>query len=84
MNSPHNQPPEYSHDELFKNLIQTHFQEFIRVCFPTLLEEIDFAEFSSENFLNQEQMAEVGGRLHRLDIFTKVKLKSQPEDSIPW
>lgn len=63
-------------DQYFKTLLQNHFESFLKFSFPEIHAAIDFTGFSSEEFLNQEQLSEIDGQLHRLDLVTKVKLKN--------
>lgn len=64
------------HDGLFKELLTSHLEEFLEGFFPEVHKELDFTNFGLENFLSQEQVAEIGGKLHRLDVVAKVNIKN--------
>src|SRR5699024_409394 len=70
------QSPKYiQHDQLFKQLIQHYFKEFIQVFFPLLYDEIDFSEVT---FLSEETFTETfGGEKQLLDIVVQVRWKSK-------
>ncbi|KFZ42239.1 transposase [Anoxybacillus flavithermus] len=66
------------HDRLFKELIQTFFEEFIILFFPTMHEHIDFQHVS---FLSEELFTDVtAGEKYRVDLLVETKLKG--EDSL--
>ncbi|GAA3883942.1 hypothetical protein GCM10022628_01730 [Anoxybacillus suryakundensis] len=66
------------HDRLFKELIQTFFEEFIVLFFPTMHEHIDFQHVS---FLSEELFTDVtAGEKYRVDLLVETKLKG--EDSL--
>lgn len=66
------------HDRLFKELIQTFFEEFLLLLFPQVYEEIDFAHV---NFLDKELINDTSAREKReVDIIVETKLKG--EDSL--
>ncbi|GAC91326.1 transposase [Anoxybacillus flavithermus NBRC 109594] len=66
------------HDRLFKELIQTFFEEFIALFFPTMHEHIDFQHVS---FLSEELFTDVtAGEKYRVDLLVETKLKG--EDSL--
>ena len=66
------------HDRLFKELIQTFFEEFIVLFFPTMHEHIDFRHVS---FLSEELFTDVtAGEKYRVDLLVETKLKG--EDSL--
>ena len=66
------------HDRLFKELIQTFFEEFIILFFPTMHEHIDFQHVS---FLSEELFTDVtAGGKYRVDLLVETKLKG--EDSL--
>jgi len=63
------------HDRLFKELIQTFFQEFIEAFFPEVYANIDF---SSVTFLDQEVFTDIlKGEKRRIDILAEVHLKGE-------
>lgn len=57
------------HDRLFKELIQTFFEEYIEAFFPRVYTYIDF---SSVTFLEQEVFTDIlKGEKRRIDILLK-------------
>lgn len=63
------------HDRLFKELIQTFFQEFIEAFFPKVY---DYIDFSSVTYLEQEVFTDiVKGEKRRIDILANVHLKGE-------
>jgi hypothetical protein len=63
------------HDRLFKELLQTFFDEFITLFFPELRREIDL---SGLRFLQQELFTDVtAGEKHRVDLLAEVRLKGE-------
>ncbi|SFA54587.1 conserved hypothetical protein (putative transposase or invertase) [Anoxybacillus pushchinoensis] len=63
------------HDRLFKELIQTFFEEFILLFFPTMHEHIDFRHLS---FLSEELFTDVtAGEKYRVDLLVETKLKGE-------
>jgi predicted transposase/invertase (TIGR01784 family) len=68
------------HDGLFKRLLTQHFEEFLEGFFPEVHKELDFSGFGVDNFLSQEQMAEIDSSVHRMDVVAKVKPKSTESD----
>src|SRR5699024_4046184 len=63
------------HDRLFKELIQTFFQEFIEAFFP---EQYRYIDFCSVTFLEQEVFTDiVEGERRRIDILAEVRLKGE-------
>ncbi len=63
------------HDRLFKELLQTFFDEFITLFFPKLRREIDL---SGLRFLQQELFTDVtAGEKHRVDLLAEVRLKGE-------
>lgn len=70
-----NQPSSIDHDQLFKQLIQEFFEEFILLFFPDAYEEIDFHHVS---FLNQEYFTDlVFGERNYLDVVAETKVKGE-------
>ncbi|HLS09094.1 transposase [Lentibacillus sp.] len=66
------------HDLLFKDLIQTFFQEFIDVFFPDVHRHIDY---HAAKLLSEEVHTDLHeGKTRRLDIVVETKLKG--EDSV--
>jgi len=65
------------HDQIFKNLIRSFFQEFMELFLPEVAELFDFGKVE---FLEQELYTDVPrGRLKRLDLVVKVGLKGGGE-----
>ena len=65
------------HDRLFKELIQTFFQNFIEGFFP---KESCFINFSSVKFLEQDVFTDIlRGDKRRIDILAEVKIKGQDQ-----
>ncbi|AXM88204.1 transposase [Anoxybacillus ayderensis G10] len=63
------------HDRLFKELIQTFFEEFIVLFFPAMHEHIDFHHLS---FLSEELFTDVtAGEKYRVDLLVETKLKGE-------
>ncbi|MCX8001973.1 MAG: Rpn family recombination-promoting nuclease/putative transposase [Anoxybacillus mongoliensis] len=63
------------HDRLFKELIQTFFEEFIVLFFPAMHEHIDFRHVS---FLSEELFTDVtAGEKYRVDLLVETKLKGE-------
>ncbi|MED0686414.1 Rpn family recombination-promoting nuclease/putative transposase [Anoxybacillus ayderensis] len=63
------------HDRLFKELIQTFFEEFIALFFPAMHEHIDFQHLS---FLSEELFTDVtAGEKYRVDLLVETKLKGE-------
>ncbi|OSX55235.1 Rpn family recombination-promoting nuclease/putative transposase [Anoxybacillus ayderensis] len=63
------------HDRLFKQLIQTFFEDFIALFFPTMHEHIDFRHVS---FLSEELFTDVtAGEKYRVDLLVETKLKGE-------
>ena len=63
------------HDRLFTELIQTFFEEFILLFFPTMHEHIDFRHLS---FLSEELFTDVtAGEKYRVDLLVETKLKGE-------
>ncbi|MEI3614025.1 transposase [Pseudogracilibacillus sp. SO30301A] len=63
------------HDRLFKELIQTFFQEFIEAFFPKVHAYIDF---SSVTFLEQEVFTDILiGEKRKIDILAEVQLNDE-------
>ena len=63
------------HDRLFKELIQTFFEEFILLFFPEMYEYIDFQHLS---FLFEELFTDVtAGEKYRVDLLVEMKLKGE-------
>ncbi|MFD1349903.1 Rpn family recombination-promoting nuclease/putative transposase [Oceanobacillus caeni] len=68
-------PPYIDHDRLFKELIQTFFQEFIEAFFP---EEYSYINFSTARFLEQEIFTDIiKGERRRIDILAEVNFKGE-------
>src|SRR5699024_9927668 len=65
------------HDRLFKELIQTFFQEFMEAFFPDISNHIDF---SSQTFLEQEVFTDIlKGEKRRIDILVEVNIKGEEQ-----
>src|SRR5699024_2738880 len=65
------------HDCLFKELIQTFFQEFMQIFFPEAYADI---QYSTVTFLEQELFTDiVKGEKRRIDIMAEVKIKDRDE-----
>ncbi|UOF91456.1 Rpn family recombination-promoting nuclease/putative transposase [Fodinisporobacter ferrooxydans] len=63
------------HDRLFKELIQTFFEEFILLFFPQAFEEIDFQHLT---FLSEEVFTDItAGEKRRVDLLVETKLKGE-------
>jgi predicted transposase/invertase (TIGR01784 family) len=63
------------HDHLFKELIQTFFEEFILLFFPEMYEYIDFQHLS---FLSEELFTDVTAwEKYRVDLLVETKLKGE-------
>ena len=63
------------HDGLFKELIQTFFEEFVILFFPNIYEEIDFTHVT---FLDKEMVNDAQGRKKReVDIIVETRLKQE-------
>jgi hypothetical protein len=63
------------HDRLFKELIQTFFEEFILLFFPEMYDYIDFQHLS---FLSEELFTDVtAGEKYRVDLLVETKLKGE-------
>ncbi|AOL34880.1 MULTISPECIES: Rpn family recombination-promoting nuclease/putative transposase [Geobacillus thermoleovorans group] len=63
------------HDRLFKELIQTFFEEFLLLFFPDMHEHIDFSHLS---FLSEELFTDVtAGEKYRVDLLVETKLKGE-------
>ena len=61
------------HDRLFKELIQTFFQEFVELFFPEQYLQIDFSHF---HFLPQELFTDIiKGEKREVDMLAETKLK---------
>lgn len=66
--------PFMNHDQLFKELIRTFFDEFLEAFFPNIHLMIDFENLS---FLSEELFTDLlEGENRRLDIVVETKLKS--------
>ena len=69
-----------NHDQIFKNLIQEFFKEFMEGFLPEIAEEIDF---SCVEFLKDEFFSDLTkGRKKLLDLVAKVRLKKGDEEYI--
>jgi hypothetical protein len=68
--------PVNPHDQLFKELIETLFKDFIRLFWPDKAKDIDFRH---THFLQQEVFSSKAPRKgeKRLDIVAEVKIKGQ-------
>ncbi len=63
------------HDRLFKELIQTFFQEFIQLFLPDVYEAIDFDHLT---FLSEELYTDLlAGEKHRVDLLAETKLRGE-------
>ena len=63
------------HDRLFKELLETFFDEFITIFFPELRREIDLTGL---RFLQQEIFTDVtAGEKYRIDLLAEVRLKGE-------
>ncbi|NNV07887.1 Rpn family recombination-promoting nuclease/putative transposase [Geobacillus sp. C56-T2] len=63
------------HDRLFKELLQTFFEEFVLLFFPDMHEHIDFNHLS---FLSEELFTDVtAGEKYRVDLLAKTKFKGE-------
>ncbi|KJE27867.1 transposase, YhgA-like family protein [Geobacillus kaustophilus] len=63
------------HDRLFKELLQTFFEEFVLLFFPDMHEHIDFSRLS---FLSEELFTDVtAGEKYRVDLLVKTKFKGE-------
>jgi predicted transposase/invertase (TIGR01784 family) len=70
-----------NHDQLFKELLSTFFQQFLEEFFPQIAQELDFTHFSENNFLQQEYFPDLkASKLHRIDILAKVQLKGKKDE----
>src|SRR5690625_1846414 len=71
-------PPEATHtkhDQLYKELINTFFKEFLEIFFPDIHENIDFDKISP---LSEEVYTDVlGGDVRKLDIVIETRLKKE-------
>ena len=68
-----NSPQYTKHDQLFKQLIHTFFEEFLEAFFPEIHEQIDFGstiQLSEEFFTDL-----IDGDVRRLDILVQAKVK---------
>lgn len=66
------------HDHLFKELLQDFFEEFIRLFFPNIWEQIDFAYLK---FLDKELFNDTQRRKSKeVDLIVETRLKG--EDSL--
>lgn len=67
--------PQYTkHDQLFKQLIHTFFEEFLEAFFPEIYEQIDFG---STTQLSEEFFTDlINGNVRRLDILVQAKIKA--------
>jgi hypothetical protein len=64
---------EVDYDRLFKELLQTFFEEFILLFFPQVHEHIDFQCVS---FLSEELFTDVtAGEKYRANLLVETKLK---------
>ncbi|PIB48381.1 transposase, partial [Pseudomonas sp. 2822-15] len=64
------------HDRLFKELIETFFEEFIILFFP---EAYEYLDFSNVKFLSEELFTDVTeGEKFRLDLVVELELKGEP------
>ncbi|MFA9560127.1 Rpn family recombination-promoting nuclease/putative transposase [Evansella sp. AB-rgal1] len=64
------------HDRLFKELIETFFEEFIHLFFPNVYEHLDFQTL---RFLSEELFTDVTeGEKFRLDLVVETKVKDEP------
>lgn len=62
-----------NHDRLFKELLETFFEEFILLYFPSVYEHLDFKQAT---FLSQEVFTDVTvGETRRVDLLVKTKFK---------
>lgn len=63
------------HDRLFKELIQTFFEEFMLLFFP---EAYEYIEFSQVTFLSEEVFTDVTvGEKKIVDLLIETKLKGK-------
>lgn len=63
------------HDRLYKELLQTFFQEFVELFFPEAAEAIDF---NHVKFLSEEIFTDLtGGQKGRVDLLVETKLKGE-------
>lgn len=63
------------HDQLFKELLQNFFEEFILLFFPAIYESIDFSQLT---FLDKELITDVKNREKReVDIIVETKLRQE-------
>ncbi|WJQ00187.1 Rpn family recombination-promoting nuclease/putative transposase [Geobacillus stearothermophilus] len=63
------------HDRLFKELLQTFFEEFVLLFFPDMHEHIDFNHLS---FLSEELFTDVtAGEKYRVDLLVETKFKGK-------
>jgi hypothetical protein len=68
------------HDHIFKELIETFFEEFVELFLPEQAAEIDFSRVA---FLKQEHFTDVsGGSDRRMDLVAKVGLKCGAEEFV--
>lgn len=64
------------HDRLFKELIQTFFDEFMQLFFPEASKSIDFKHLK---FLQQEVYTDiVAGEKHVVDMLVETRLREEP------
>ena len=60
------------HDQIFKNLIEAFFREFMQLFFASIAEQIDF---STVEFLRKEYFTDVQlGKRRAMDLVVKVRL----------
>ncbi len=65
------------HDQIFKNLIEAFFREFMQLFFASIAEQIDF---SSVEFLRKEYFTDVQlGKRRAMDLVVKVQLLNGQE-----
>ena len=74
-NVKNNQDTRIDHDGLFKELLQTFFEEFILLFFPQVYEDIDFSHIT---FLDKEIVLDTQERQKReVDLIVETRLKQQ-------
>lgn len=68
------------HDQIFKNLIEAFFQEFVALFLP---KEAKLIDFSRVEFLKQEHFTDVPrGERRRLDLVAKVGLRTGGDEFV--
>ncbi|HCJ78641.1 MAG TPA: transposase, partial [Desulfotomaculum sp.] len=64
------------HDQLFKELLETFFVEFMQLFFPEAYQAIDFTHLK---FLQQEVFTDVTAKeKHIVDILVETRVKEEP------